>query len=174
LKSLFDALRRELETESIIPLSYNDWEEITREIRKFAMHCSEAINREACDARLEVYKKLFKDLIKYRVYKAIKYEGVPEESVDSPFLKVIVNLIDSMVKTLDEVIADERGNVLVIVKRKIEVKGVVVEPGEAVLMNFIEAVTLDAFGYVEMLRIPVEGSKEYQWFKTSRLRESPQ
>ncbi len=170
MKSLFDVLKRELETETLISLSYNEWEEISREIRNFAMQCSESVNREACDKRLEVYKDLFKDFIKYRLYKSLKYENVPEDSIDAPFLKVIVNLVESMAKTLDEVIADEKGNVLVVVKKRIEIKGVVVNPGEAVLMNFIEAVTLNALGYVDMLRIPVEGAKEYEWFKTSHLR----
>ncbi len=171
---MFDALRRELETESLISLSYNDWEEISREIRNFAMQCSESINREACDRRLEGYKELFRDLIRYRLYKSLKIGSVPEDSIDSPFLKVIVNLVESMVKTLDEVIADEKGNVLVVVRKRIEIKGVVTKPGEAILLNFIEAVILDALGYVEMLRIPVEGAKEYEWFKTSRLRELTQ
>ncbi|UXD22219.1 hypothetical protein IPA_02675 [Ignicoccus pacificus DSM 13166] len=169
MDALFDAIRRELEIGDLVSLSASQWEEIVSSYRKFATRCSESTLRDACIRRLERYKDLFKQLFKLRVYKALDREGVSEDSIDSPLLRLILKLVEDYVSTLDEVIADERGKVYAIIKRRIQVGKVVLEPGELVLMDLMEAIALSSFGYVELLRLPSETSKGYSWMRAERV-----
>ena len=140
------------------------------EFRKFAMNCSESTNREICDERLKDYKETFKDFVKIRIYKVLKDEAVPESSLDTPFLLLILKLMNDFVSSLDEVVADEKGRVFAVVKKRIDVGGVIAEPNELVVMNLMEAIALSAFGYVELLRLPVEGSERYSWLSTEPVK----
>jgi hypothetical protein len=119
---------------------------------------------------LNDYKETFRDLVRLRVYKAIKTGSLPEDSLDKPFLSLILRLIDDFVSSLDEVISDERGKVFVIAKRKIEFDKTIVEPNELIMMNLMEAVALSAFGYVELLRLPVEASERFSWITAEKVR----
>ncbi|HIH90557.1 hypothetical protein [Ignicoccus hospitalis] len=170
MRTLFDLLRRELSTESLISIASTEWEEAVAEFRKFAMNCSESTNREACDERLKDYKETFKDLIKLRIYKMLKTEEVPETSVDEPFLRLVLKLITDFTSSLDEVVADERGRVFVIVRKRLDVGGVIAEPNELVMMSLMEAVALSAFGYVELLKLPVEGSEKFSWITSEPVK----
>ena len=134
------------------------------------MNCSESTNREICDERLKDYKETFKDFVKMRIYKVLKDESVPESSLDTPFLLLILRLMRDFVSSLDEVVADERGRVFVVVKKRIDVGGMIAEPNELVVMNLMEAIALSAFGYVELLRLPVEGSERYSWLSTEPVK----
>ncbi|NPA85298.1 MAG: hypothetical protein GXO07_04755 [Crenarchaeota archaeon] len=140
-----------------------------KEYRTFAINCSEATNRESCDKRLKDYKEAFKDLVKLRVYKVLKDEVLPEEAVDKRFLTLVIRLVNDFVSSLDEVVADEKGRVFVIVKRRIELGRAIAEPEELVMMDLMEAVALSAFGYVELLRLPVEASERYSWITAERI-----
>ena len=169
---LFDALRKELETEGLTVFSASQWEEIISAYRKFASLCAESTNREACSERLRHYKELFKKLFKFRIYKALRQESVPEDSMDSGLLNLIMSLVRDFIDSLDEVVADEKGRVYVIVKRRLEVGNVIVNPNEVILMDLMEAIALSAFGYVELLRIPTESSERYSWMRSERVRGS--
>ncbi len=171
MKALFDLIKRELETKELLNIAVTTWEEITSEYRKFAVNCSESINRENCGERLKDYKKAFKELFKFRVYKAMVNEEIPQESVDAKIIELITKIVSDYVDALDEVIADENGKVYVIVKRKIEVNGMLLNPHELALVDLSEAVALSAFGYVELLRLPSEISEKYGWVKKERLAE---
>ncbi len=169
---LFDAIKRELETEGLVTLSATQWEEIVKAYRKFASMCAESINREACAKRLMEYKDMFKKLFKYRIYKVLKFESVPEDSMDSKLLALILALVKDYVDSLDEVVADEKGRVYVIVKRRLEVGKAIAYPNELLLMDLMEAIALSAFGYVELLRLPSEVSESYSWMKSERVHTS--
>ncbi|ALU12597.1 hypothetical protein EYM_05580 [Ignicoccus islandicus DSM 13165] len=169
MKSLFDLLKRELDTNDLLNVSATTWEELISEYRKFAVMCSESTNRENCGERLREYKRMFKNLFKFRIYKAMIGEEVPNDSVDSNLIELILRIISDYVDALDEVIADENGKVYVIVKRKIEINGMLLHPNELTLANLSEAVALSAFGYVELLRLPSETSDKYEWMKKEKL-----
>jgi len=170
LEPLFDALRKELESEGLTVLSASQWGEIVSAYRKFASLCAESVNREVCAERLRRYKELFKNFFKFRLYKVLKYENVPEDTMDRKLLYLVISLIKDFIDSLDEVIADEKGRVYVIVKKRLEVGKVIVNPNEVIMMELMEAIALSAFGYVELLRIPSEGSKEYSWIRSERVR----
>jgi len=170
LRTFFDLLRRELETEGLISISAPEWEDMIKEYRTFAINCSESTNRETCDKRLNDYKESFRDLVRLRVYKALKSGEVPQDAVDKAFLELILRLVEDFVSSLDEVVADEKGKVFVVVKRRLEVGNVIVEPNELVMMDLMEAVALSAFGYVELLTLPVEGSEKFSWITAEKVK----
>ena len=169
MKSLFDLIKRELETAELLNVAITTWEEVVSEYRKFAVMCSEAINRENCGERLKEYKRMFKELFKFRLYKAMTREEVPQDSVDAKLIELILKVISEYVDALDEVIADENGKVYVIVKKRVEIGGMLLYPNELTLTNLTEAIALSAFGYVELLRLPSETSEKYGWMKKEKL-----
>ena len=148
---LKDLIRKEISSPDLVDIRKDLVDSVNKEVSDLISWCANSPVLEACNDLERLLMKAFRSLGRVRLIKYLE-RGGNKDNVDAQILETIEKIVENYYHIVLSGLATPELEVPVVVKKPLDIKGRIVDKGEALYLNVIQAVLLELGGYVDILR----------------------